>query len=160
MSDDEKHGHRVTLGDFRALTRDLPDDTLLVTGAFDESGIADATIGTVQLRALPREDVSWYRHTGDAYTPDPKGEIHAVFVDLNDLDQEQEAASPDGHIVHRDPGILGGTPVFRGTRVPARILDDHLEAGDGIHEFLEQFPTVSREQAIEYWWFAHWRTFC
>ena len=43
-------------------------------------------------------------------------------------------------IVHRDPEILGGTPVFAGTRVPARILFEHLEAGDSLEVFLQQFP--------------------
>ena len=43
--------------------------------------------------------------------------------------------------------ILGGTPVFRGTRVPVRTLMDYLEAGDSIKEFLDDFPTVSQEQA-------------
>ena len=51
-------------------------------------------------------------------------------------------------IVHRDPEILGGTPVFAGTRVPARILFEHLEAGDSLEVFLQQFPSVTREQAI------------
>lgn len=51
-------------------------------------------------------------------------------------------------VVHRDPEILGGTPVFVGTRVPARILFEYLEAGDSLEVFLEQFPSVSREQAI------------
>ena len=50
--------------------------------------------------------------------------------------------------VIRDPGILGGTPVFRGTRVPAQTLLDCLEAGDRLNEFLEDFPTVSRAQAV------------
>ena len=50
--------------------------------------------------------------------------------------------------VHSDPEILGGTPVFVGTRVPFQTLLDYLEAGDPLHEFLEDFPTVSREQAI------------
>jgi uncharacterized protein (DUF433 family) len=50
-------------------------------------------------------------------------------------------------IVHSDPKILGGTPVFVGTRVPAQVLFDFLEAGDSLERFLEQFPTVSREQA-------------
>ena len=48
----------------------------------------------------------------------------------------------------RDPEILGGTPVFAGTRVPVRILMEHLEAGDRLDEFLEDFPSVSRQQAI------------
>ena len=51
-------------------------------------------------------------------------------------------------VVHRDPGILGGTPVFVGTRVPVKILFDYLEAGDSLEVFLDQFPSVSREQAI------------
>ncbi|OGO40829.1 MAG: hypothetical protein A2Z04_09950 [Chloroflexi bacterium RBG_16_57_9] len=45
--------------------------------------------------------------------------------------------------------ILGGMPVFRGTRVPIQNLIDYLEAGDNLEEFLEDFPSVSREQAIE-----------
>lgn len=50
--------------------------------------------------------------------------------------------------VHTDPEILGGTPVFAGTRVPFQTLLDYLEAGDPLDEFLEDFPTVSRELAI------------
>jgi uncharacterized protein (DUF433 family) len=51
------------------------------------------------------------------------------------------------HITH-DPAILGGEPVFAGTRVPVKSLFDHLEAGDSIEEFLEGFPSVQREQVI------------
>lgn len=51
-------------------------------------------------------------------------------------------------IVHRDPEILGGTPVFVGTRVPVKSLYDHLEAGDSLDEFLDSFPSVSRQQAV------------
>jgi uncharacterized protein (DUF433 family) len=51
-------------------------------------------------------------------------------------------------IVHRDPEVLGGAPVFRGTRVPVRSLFDYLEGGDTLDEFLRQFPAVQREQAI------------
>jgi uncharacterized protein (DUF433 family) len=51
-------------------------------------------------------------------------------------------------VVHRDPDILGGTPVFRGTRVPVRTLLDYLAAGDPLDEFLDHFPTVTREQAV------------
>lgn len=47
-----------------------------------------------------------------------------------------------------DPDILGGTPCFAGTRVPVRTLFDFLEAGDPMDEFLRQFPTVHREQAV------------
>ena len=52
-------------------------------------------------------------------------------------------------VIARDPEILGGIPCFRGTRVPFRNLLDYLEAGDTLDEFLEQFPTVTREMAIE-----------
>ncbi|MGB5959405.1 MAG: DUF433 domain-containing protein [Coleofasciculaceae cyanobacterium] len=51
-------------------------------------------------------------------------------------------------VVHSDPNILGGTPVFVGTRVPMKTLLDYLEAGDSLNEFLDHFPSVSREQAI------------
>jgi uncharacterized protein (DUF433 family) len=51
-------------------------------------------------------------------------------------------------VVHSDPEILGGTPVFVGTRVPLRNLFDYLERGHGIDEFLDAFPSVSKEQAI------------
>lgn len=51
-------------------------------------------------------------------------------------------------VVTQDPEILGGEPVFAGTRVPAKSLFDHLEAGDSIEQFLEGFPSVKREQVI------------
>lgn len=51
-------------------------------------------------------------------------------------------------VVHSDPEILGGTPVFVGTRVPFRNLIDYLERNHSLHEFLDSFPTVSREQAV------------
>jgi uncharacterized protein (DUF433 family) len=51
-------------------------------------------------------------------------------------------------VVHSDPQIMGGTPVFVGTRVPFQTLLDYLEAGDPLAEFLEDFPTVSRELAV------------
>ena len=51
-------------------------------------------------------------------------------------------------VVHSDPEILGGTPVFVGTRVPFRNLIDYIERGHSLDEFLDAFPTVSRDQAI------------
>jgi len=51
-------------------------------------------------------------------------------------------------VVQTNPEILGGTPVFAGTRVPVQSLIDYLEAGERLDEFLEDFPTVSREQAV------------
>jgi uncharacterized protein (DUF433 family) len=52
------------------------------------------------------------------------------------------------HVVHSDPDILRGTPAFVGTRVPVKILFEHLEAGDSLDVFLDAFPSVTREQAI------------
>jgi uncharacterized protein (DUF433 family) len=52
------------------------------------------------------------------------------------------------HVVHSDPDVLGGTPVFVGTRVPVKILFDYLEAGDSLEVFLDAFPSVTREQAV------------
>ena len=51
-------------------------------------------------------------------------------------------------VIHRDPGIMTGTPVFIGTRVPVRSLFDYLEGGETLQEFLRQFPSVRREQTI------------
>ena len=51
-------------------------------------------------------------------------------------------------VVHSDPDILGGTPVFVGTRVPFRNLIDYLERNHSLDEFLDSFPTVSGEQAV------------
>ena len=51
-------------------------------------------------------------------------------------------------VVHSDPDILGGTPVFVGTRVPVRNLIDYLARSHSLDEFLDAFPTVSREQAV------------
>ena len=52
-------------------------------------------------------------------------------------------------VINRDPEILGGTPVFMGTRVPVKALFDYLEAGDSLDEFLDDFPSVEKEQVIE-----------
>jgi uncharacterized protein (DUF433 family) len=52
-------------------------------------------------------------------------------------------------LITKDPDVLGGTPVFRGTRVPFQNLLDYLEAGETIDEFLADFPTVTRQTAVE-----------
>lgn len=52
-------------------------------------------------------------------------------------------------VVHSDPDVMGGTPVFVGTRVPVTAMFDYLVAGDSLDRFLDHFPTVEREQAIE-----------
>jgi uncharacterized protein (DUF433 family) len=51
-------------------------------------------------------------------------------------------------VVHSNPEILGGTPVFVGTRVPLRNLIDYLEGGHSLDEFLDDFPSVSRDQVV------------
>lgn len=56
------------------------------------------------------------------------------------------AERPD--VIHSDPKILGGTPVFVGTRVPVQTLLDYLEAGDSLDVFLDHFPTVSHDKAV------------
>ncbi len=54
------------------------------------------------------------------------------------------------NIVHSDPEIMGGEPVFVGTRVPVKTLLVYLESGETLEEFLDNFPTVTKEQAIAF----------
>ncbi|MFB8789963.1 MAG: DUF433 domain-containing protein [Potamolinea sp.] len=54
----------------------------------------------------------------------------------------------DSSIISASPEIMGGTPVFAGTRVPVQTLFDYLKAGESIDDFLDGFPTVTREQVI------------
>jgi uncharacterized protein (DUF433 family) len=56
----------------------------------------------------------------------------------------------DEPVISRSPDVMGGTPVFAGTRVPVQTLLDYLEAGDSIDEFLAGFPSVRREQVIQF----------
>jgi uncharacterized protein (DUF433 family) len=53
-------------------------------------------------------------------------------------------------IVHSDPEIVSGTPVFVGTRVPVQALLDYIEGGETLDEFLDDFPSVTREQAVAF----------
>jgi uncharacterized protein (DUF433 family) len=53
-------------------------------------------------------------------------------------------------VISRSPDVMGGTPVFSGTRVPVQTLLDYLEAGESIDDFLEGFPSVNREQVIAF----------
>ena len=57
-------------------------------------------------------------------------------------------SQPDLPVIHSDPDILGGTPVFVGTRVPFQALIDYLEGGHPLSHFLDDFPSVSHEQAV------------
>ena len=56
--------------------------------------------------------------------------------------------APHRDVIIKDPETLGGTPVFRGTRVPFQALLDYLEGGQTLDQFLDAFPTVTREAAI------------
>ena len=70
------------------------------------------------------------------------------------LDTEWTAFRLYKAMINQDPDIHGGEPVFMGTRVPIKSLIDHLKAGDSLDDFLEGFPSVSREQAIAFLEFA------
>jgi len=52
------------------------------------------------------------------------------------------------NVIVKSPGVLSGEPVFRGTRVPFKALTDYLEGGETLDEFLEQYPSVTRQAAI------------
>lgn len=56
--------------------------------------------------------------------------------------------TPVDSVIHSDPEILSGAPVFRGTRVPLRAFIDYIEGGDGLDDFVADFPSVSRDQAV------------
>ncbi|MFN5860747.1 MAG: DUF433 domain-containing protein [Pseudanabaena sp.] len=56
----------------------------------------------------------------------------------------------ENQLIVRDPEIISGIPVFKGTRVPVKNLDDYLEAGDSLEEFLDDFPTVQKEKVVEF----------
>jgi uncharacterized protein (DUF433 family) len=56
--------------------------------------------------------------------------------------------APSNNVIIRDPDVLGGAPVFRGTRVPFQAMLDYLEGGQTLDDFLDDFPTVTRETAV------------
>ena len=58
------------------------------------------------------------------------------------------SVNPAGEVIVKDPDVLGGAPVFRGTRVPFQALLDYLEGGQNLDEFIDDFPTVTREAAV------------
>ena len=73
-------------------------------------------------------------------------------MDARAQPSERDGGEPDAGegagLIARSPDVLGGTPVFAGTRVPVRVLLDYLEAGDRLDDFLDDFPSVHREQAV------------
>ena len=66
------------------------------------------------------------------------------------MPENRPVTLPDGSVVHSDSEILGGTPVFVGTRVPVQTLVDYLEGGYSVDEFLDNFPSVRREQVTRF----------
>lgn len=68
---------------------------------------------------------------------------------MTDLDA-RPLALPDGSVVHSDPEVHSGMPVFVGTRVPVQTFVEYLEGGYDLDEFLDHFPSVRREQAITF----------
>jgi uncharacterized protein (DUF433 family) len=64
------------------------------------------------------------------------------------MPREAAAMTQKTAVIQSDPGILGGIPVFVGTRVPVRNLIDYIEEGYTLDEFLDDFPSVSREQVV------------
>jgi uncharacterized protein (DUF433 family) len=98
-------------------------------------GIVEAVWAVVALRR-------WRRCNDDSITR--RGSTrHGGILDGEGIDMPAKS-----DVVHIDPDILSGTPVFVGTRVPVQSLFDYLEAGDTLDEFLRQFPSVKREQAV------------
>ena len=83
-------------------------------------------------------------------------EADALFRDALRLPrgERQELAArllaQESQVVSADPNVMSGAPVFRGTRVLVQTLIEHLEAGDSIDDFLEGFPSVTREQVIAF----------
>jgi uncharacterized protein (DUF433 family) len=72
------------------------------------------------------------------------------FILISVFTQKNYSSMKRTEVVSRDPKIMNGTLVFAGTRVPVEILIQHLIAGDSLETFLDDFPTVSREQAEAY----------
>jgi uncharacterized protein (DUF433 family) len=64
--------------------------------------------------------------------------------------EEQELMPNNTSIISASPDVMGGTPVFTGTRVPVQTLLDYLKAGESIDDFLDGFPTVNREQVVAF----------
>ena len=75
-------------------------------------------------------------------------QIHVRQTTKRGILKPELSMENDTPVVHSDPEIMVGTPVFVGTRVPFQTLLDYLEAGDPLGDFLEDFPTVTREQAV------------
>ena len=76
------------------------------------------------------------------------GFLEEPGVNFNHRARGNPTMNSPNHVITRDPEVLGGTPVFRGTRVPFQTLLEYLEGGETLDEFLDDFPSVSRELAV------------
>src|SRR5262249_51841786 len=76
----------------------------------------------------------------------PNDHCHSTCAIMQRIGKEK--AMMEHNVICRDQEILGGTPIFAGTRVPVQTLLDYLEGGQSLQEFLDDFPTVDRDQAI------------
>jgi uncharacterized protein (DUF433 family) len=83
-------------------------------------------------------------------------DARSIFNDALQLPEGQRAElaarllAQDSSVISAEPGVMSGAPVFKGTRVLVQTLIEHLEAGDSIDDFLEGFPSVTREQVIAF----------
>ena len=104
-----------------------------------------ATLGGVGFRVRPvatgRAGIKAGMNTRMCFTK-------SLGIGPNDNYQKGNPMLESSTFIHRDKDILGGQPVFVGTRVPVRILFEYLEAGDSLNLFLDDFPSVSREQVV------------
>jgi uncharacterized protein (DUF433 family) len=92
----------------------------------------------------PFSDVAWLTCVGKAWA---SSRHCAAIAEGRGVDY---FASMTRAVISRDPDVMGGTPAFRGTRVPVQTLIEYLAAGETIDDFLEGFPSVTREQVIAF----------
>jgi uncharacterized protein (DUF433 family) len=117
----------------------LSGDIKMLRGSYERSYRRRVGNWRLIFTLRPNQELSvFFRKRGIISTPKRKRPDAGGIGDMMRLQQ----------VAHRDPDILGGTPVFLGTRVPIRSLFDYLEGGDTLEEFLRQFPSVRREQAM------------
>src|SRR4051794_33933293 len=102
----------------------------------------------VRRLALRREVKALARRLWQRNRALPAGVVIEVHPEYLPGEPQPERTMAEPSVIHSDPEILGGTPVFVGTRVPLKNLIDYLEGGHPLHEFLDDFPTVTREQVL------------
>jgi uncharacterized protein (DUF433 family) len=102
---------------------------------------------SILLCAAKRLDSSKFRNRLGGRRHDSAIACFATLLALI-IAPEIHMTSLDNDVITKDPEVLGGVPVFRGTRVPFQSLLEYLEGGQTIDEFLDDFPTVSREAAV------------